>query len=102
MTDQQILQRLLDASLEDDILRTPAIAMPFSTSRPSRAPYWAAAAAVAAIAIAIPIFRQPVQPAHYVFKDTCQTPGEAAAELSSALALFQAEPDNGDLLNLLN
>lgn len=100
MTEQQILLRLLDASLGDDQLQLPNIAMPFNTSH-SR--YWAAsAAAVASIAIAIPALLHPSQPAQYVFEDTCHSPGEAVAELRSALTQFHAAPDNGDLLNLLN
>lgn len=103
MTEQQIVQRLLNASLEADVLQTPTISMPFSTSRSLRHRYWAAsAAAVAAAAIAGPVFLRPAQPTHYVFEDTCRTPGEAAAELGSALAQFHDTPDNGDLLNLLN
>lgn len=102
MTEQQILQRLLNASLHDDQLQLPNIAMPFSTVHSSHARYWAAsAAAVASIAIAIPAFLRPSQPAQYTFEDTCHSPGEAAAELRSALAQFHATPDNGDLLNLL-
>lgn len=103
MTEQQILQRLLDASLEDEILQPPTIAMPFRATRSLRPRYWAAsAAAVAAAAIAVPAFLRSSQPTDYVFEDTCLTPSEAAAELGSALAQFHAAPGNGDLLNLLN
>lgn len=97
MTEQQILLRLLDASLGDDQLQLPNIAMPFNTSH---ARYWAAsAAAVVGIAFAVHALMQPAQ---YVFEDTCHSPGEAVAELRSALTQIHAAPDNGDLLNLLN
>lgn len=104
MTNKQLQQRLLEAALMEDIAIPAGLeirmrqALP--ADMPSRRPLYYGAAAVAALAIAVPVLIETSR--HEMrYVDTCHSPEEAHAELQAALGVLQPTPASGDLLDLI-